>query len=124
MKTSYYQNKLLDGARHLIVQTSVGVPRFGAFPEWEMDSIKPPKEILGMAEADYVKAYLAQLERIGVEAIRNELQELEAEAAKTGREVVLCCFESLKKSGQFCHRRIFADWWQRQTGEVIPELKP
>lgn len=122
MKTSYYQNKKLDATKHLVVQTSVGEPRFGTMPEWEMDSMKPPEELLGLPEKEYTKAYVAHLESIGFEAFRNELAELRDEAVKTQREVVLCCFESLKKPGQFCHRRIFAWWYHKQGGIFIEEL--
>ena len=124
MKTSYYQNKALDAKKYLVVQTSIGAPRFGTMPEWYMETMMPPEAILGLQVTPYTEAYIAHLEKQGVEQFKNEFVELEAEAAKTGREVVLCCFESLKKEGQFCHRRIFADWWLRQTGEVIPELTP
>ncbi len=123
MLTSYYQSKKLDPAKHLIVQTSIGDPRWGAKPEWETELITPEPEILATAdkgEMFYTRAYVAQLERHGAEAIRKELNDLEA--AKGGREVILCCYEALKKPGQFCHRRIFAWWWHRETGEAIPEL--
>ena len=126
MKTSYYQSKLLDTAKHLVVQTSVGEPRFGTQPEWEMETIKPPVAILrgGLDQAAYTAGYIAHLETVGVPAIRAELDQLQGEASKTGREVVLCCFESLKKPGQYCHRRIFAEWWAGKTGQAIPELQP
>lgn len=125
MKTSYYQNRKLDPKKHLIVQTSIGDPRWGARPEWETEHITPTPEVLATAdqgETIYTRAYLKQLDAIGVEKIRAELQELETEAKKDGREVLLCCFECLKKPGQFCHRRIFAWWWHTKTGETISEL--
>jgi len=122
MKTSYYQSKKLNPAKHLVVQTSVGSPRWGTQPEWETELIAPPEEILGLEEMPYTKAYVRHLESVGIAAIRAEMEQLEAEASKTGREVVLCCFEALKKPGQFCHRRIFAWWYHKQTGISTPEL--
>ena len=123
IKTSYYQSKRLDPTKQFLVQTSIGDPRWGARPEWETEHITPRPEVLALAdkgETAYTRAYVAQLESIGVEAIRAELEQLKAEAK--GREIVLCCFEALKKPGQFCHRRIFAWWWHTKTGETIAEL--
>lgn len=125
MKTSYYQSARLDPKQHLIVQTSIGNPRFGKQPEWESELITPPQSVLDLApqgEMVYTRAYVAHLDQIGVPAIRAELKQLESEAKKAGREPVLCCFEALKKHGQFCHRRIFAWWWNKNTGETIAEL--
>ncbi|MDB6017693.1 MAG: hypothetical protein JWR19_2182 [Pedosphaera sp.] len=123
ISTGYYQSKKLDPAKHLVVQTSIGNPRWGAKAEWETELITPTPEVLELADSGemaYTKAYVAQLEKIGVPAIRAELEQLTKAAA--GREVVLCCFEALKKHGQFCHRRIFAWWWHTKTGETIGEL--
>jgi hypothetical protein len=61
MKTSYYQSPKLDPARHLVVQTSIGDPRFGTQPEWEMETIVPPRAILGLEQSPYAAAYVAHL---------------------------------------------------------------
>ena len=124
MKTSYYQNKALDASKHMIVQTSNGHPRWGVQPEYQLDSLKPP---LALMAADipvdvFAEHYRIHLNTIGVEQIREELKQLNEVAAKTGREAILCCFESLKKEGQHCHRRIFADWWFEKTGEAVAEF--
>jgi hypothetical protein len=133
MKTSYYQSKKLDPKKHLVVQTSLGNPRFGKQPEWETELITPEPAVLevakrGGSEFEYTKAYAAQLDRHGVKAIKVELLQLENEALATAvrdkmdrpREVVLCCFCGPKKP--YCHRRIFAWWWHKQTGKTIDEL--
>ena len=98
-----------------MVKISQGYPRFGRQPDWESELLFPPESILGLPEMPFTRAYLAHLDQIGVPAIRAELAELPVDA-------MLCCFEALKKPGQFCHRRIFAFWWARQTGQVIAEL--
>jgi hypothetical protein len=76
----------------------------------------------GALEADYAKEYLRQLEALGLTAIKKAVAGIEAEAAKSGREAVLCCFESLKEPGQYCHRTLFAKWYQERTGMEIQEL--
>ena len=37
-------------------------------------------------------------------------------------QLVLCCFEDLRTPGAWCHRRIFATWWEQATGEPVLEL--
>lgn len=101
-----------------LVRTSLGVCRFCA-TDASMPSIMPTRELLGLQEAEYRRRYLKLLaSRQAV--IRREVQTLLENAG--GRDAVLLCFESLKTPGQFCHRRIFAEWWESITGEVIPEL--
>ncbi len=72
------------------------------------------------------KKYLEHLEQKGVVLIRKCLKAIAYKAG--GRQVLLCCFESLSAdkvaAGQWCHRRIFADWWQKKTGHTIAELYP
>ena len=38
-----------------------------------------------------------------------------------GQDVALLCYE---KPGEFCHRRLFAQWMLEQTGLEIPEWEP
>ena len=59
------------------------------------------------------------MECIGADYIRKLLAGYEL----LGRDVVLLCYEDVRKGeSDWCHRTIFADWWQEKTGEVIPEL--
>lgn len=63
--------------------------------------------------------YLSLLES-RADDIKEEMECLKKEAG--GREIVVCCFESLKDPDQYCHRRTFADWWELETGEKVKEL--
>lgn len=122
MKTSYYQNRRIDPAIHAVIQTSLGHPRFPKvnYPVAHWEEIMPDPAMLALAFPEYRTAYRAKLDAIGLPTIREGLAELVAMNAP--REPLLCCFESLKTPGQFCHRRIFAEWFEEQTGEEIPEL--
>jgi hypothetical protein len=72
---------------------------------------------------EFDRQYLAQLERYGVERIHAELARIAAEAYEAPSErLVLCCFEPPEAAETGCHRRTFAAWWMRETGEKIPEL--
>ena len=124
MKTSYYAAAAkLDRKAFFLVRTSLGSPRFLKC-DCSLPAMTPESEFLDLEEGSYKRKYVAMLNRIGVPAFKKHFQELK-KAAK-GREVVLLCFESLSAEnvadGQFCHRRIFADWWKKQTGETIEEI--
>ena len=37
---------------------------------------------------------------------------------------MLLCFEDIRKGAwNWCHRNIFASWWEQNTGEIISELQ-
>lgn len=46
------------------------------------------------------------------------------EEISNGKALVFLCFEDLTKDGEWCHRRMFAEWWQRKTGMKVEELMP
>jgi hypothetical protein len=37
---------------------------------------------------------------------------------------VLLCWEHLDKEGQWCHRRMAAEWFEAELGISVPEYKP
>jgi hypothetical protein len=67
-------------------------------------------------EEVYESEYLPKLEAAGVEEIDAQLKKKVANSSDT---VILLCHE---EPGQFCHRRLFARWWEEKTGQEIPEL--
>lgn len=121
--TSRYQAaKEIIGCACGAVSTSVGSPRFklqypiiGHMPE-----LAPSRDMIHMARPVYEPLYLARLEKAGVDRIHKALMKI-AETAKVDR-LALLCFEDIRKPGEWCHRRIFAQWWMERTGEEIPEL--
>ena len=52
---------------------------------------------------------------------RDVLGQLDAQTVynQLGEDAVLLCYE---KSGEFCHRRLVADWFKRELGIDVPEL--
>jgi hypothetical protein len=34
-----------------------------------------------------------------------------------------CCFQDVRQPDTWCHRLVFAEWWQEQTGETATELE-
>lgn len=79
-------------------------------------ALAPERAWLNLDRPEYEPLYRARLDALGVPAIRRSIAALALD-----REPVLLCFESLI-DGSWCHRRIFAAWWQEQTGQPVPEL--
>ena len=40
-----------------------------------------------------------------------------------GKDIVFCCYEDVRKPGEWCHRLVFAEWWYEKTGVRIEELR-
>ena len=117
MMTASYSTKLIT-PKHAAIRTSLGHPRFtlpylitGKLPE-----LTPERPWLGLEREEYEPLYLAKLEGVGVDTIRECVAELAG-----GRIPVLLCFCKVA-NGAWCHRRMFAEWWEKQTGEPVPEL--
>lgn len=105
------------------VRTSVGVPRWLGWAKHAPQVRElTPYGIFDPAEPkpedEYRGLYVARLEAIGVEQIGARLTEVHAEYL---RPLALLCFCDLHR-GDFCHRRIAAEWWEGQTGQAVPEL--
>jgi hypothetical protein len=121
--TSRYQAREKIAASGLApVGTTVGGPRFKLGYELAgMASKLAPYGLLHVEDpADFARAYRRRLDSVGVGPIRSLLGELAGNARAEG--VVLLCFEDLGRPGEWCHRRVFAEWWQEQTGEFVDEL--
>lgn len=73
-------------------------------PEWLVDERKT------LSEDDYTRLYYKHvLSRLNPKTVYQEL----------GEDAVLLCYES---PGDFCHRRIVADWLFVALGHEIPEI--
>jgi hypothetical protein len=72
-------------------------------------------------EAVFTRKFRHHLYKVGVEAIRQALEQITADNG--GRDIVLLCWERVDRPGDWCHRRVFAKWWQDQTGELVEELE-
>lgn len=109
----------------LPVQASNGAPKYPLsyeigfnakpiYPRWQL--VKAD-----LTEIGFRDAYWRDLDRIGVVKLSTMFANIAAVSDST--DLVLLCFEELT-SGQFCHRRHFAQWWLENTGEEVPEHGP
>ena len=80
-----------------------------------------PHGILGLEDPEeFARLYLARLDGYGVERIAAALGALAGLSDAQG--CVLLCYEDLETPGEWCHRRLFAQWWLGRTGIEVPEL--
>lgn len=104
------------------VKTTVGHPRFrlGYELAGALKEVTPDRTMLKLPQPEFRAAYFDKLDAVGLEGITAAMAEI-AERVDHQR-LVLLCFDRLNKPGVWCHRTLFAEWWQNLTGEQIPEL--
>ena len=68
-------------------------------------------------EDEFSRRYRDRLDGVGIAAVWRDFRSISAEHDCRG--LVLLCFEPV---GQFCHRRVFAEWFEREDGQPVPEL--
>ena len=73
-------------------------------------ALAPTRQMLKMGEAEYRAAYQEILDRLDPRKVYQEL----------GEDAVLLCWE---KPGEFCHRRLVAEWLEEHLGVTIIELR-
>lgn len=121
MATQRYQDFVPEMGE--AVRVTLGRPRFKLAYDYDVVAeLAPTAQIFKLkSDADFEYAYLAHLDRIGVERLRASFAEVSKRHG--GLRLVFLCFEDVL-AGQLCHRRMFARWWRDNTGEDVPELDP
>ena len=119
--TSRYSNPALRTGEYTTVRISAGHPKWnlGYRLDCEISGLIPfglfnnPK----LDRGSYRRLYLQRLDK-------NEryIFKALAELCRKGKDVVLLCYEDVRKPGNWCHRTAFAEWWKLMTGEVVEEL--
>ena len=111
------------------VRTSLGFPKWFPHPvvlSW--DNIMPSGYMLNLgSEQEYQQHYFRKLDQIGLETLRGDIDALLEGHAFTFQgelppRLVLLCYEKLSKRGNWCHRNMFAEWWEARTGQHVQEL--
>lgn len=103
MQTGYY-------ARHAThphaVAISAGVPWW--YGGRRYPALAPKREWLWLPEEAYREQFAAKLRGMNAQKV----------VADLGEDAVLLCWEA---PGRFCHRRLVAEWIERETGIAVPE---
>jgi hypothetical protein len=119
--TSRYHSKEIAKSDAVAVSISRGMPR------WSLPYALGHKVACLAPESRthnrrlFEESYVAQLERHGLEKIEMQLRLISEKF--DGRPLVLLCWEDLSKPGEWCHRRMFAKWYEQRTGNVVAELE-
>jgi hypothetical protein len=120
----YYHKALIEDSGLAPVGTTVGFPKFPL--GYHLEGICPliaPKGVFGkdLPEDEFRLAYTNRLNANGSEHIEKLLRAIADAGHHPG--CVLLCFCDLTQPDVFCHRRMFAEWWEEQTGRAVPELR-
>jgi hypothetical protein len=108
----------------LPVAVSIGTPKWALTYPLVADSrvrgMTAPWSLLhlNLSEDEFRARYEARLNRHGPDKIIAALEMLASAHDAPG--CVLLCWEDLAKT--WCHRRLLAEWLERQSGVEVPEL--
>jgi hypothetical protein len=123
LATSRFHAPELIAASGLVAVGIVVSPPRWPLP-YELAGNLTPLAPVGLREiedrGEFERRYVERLERFGVERARTILRGFADAYEAPG--CVLLCFEDLAKPGEWCHRRVFAAWWEEQTGQPVQEL--
>lgn len=82
-------------------------------PKWyqgrRYPALAPRADMLHMEPEDYIREYQAILNRLDPHQVYADL----------GPDAILLCWEH---PGNFCHRRLVAEWLEQHLGIEVPEL--
>jgi len=122
--TRYSSWQLIEESGLVPLGITVSLPRFRLRYELAGSvGMLAPSGLLAIEDrAEFEAAYRARLDRIGIKMMLPVLRGFAEAYDAPG--CVLCCYEDLAKPGEWCHRRLFADWWEERTGQAVPELEP
>jgi len=127
--TSHWRNQDLVHRNDLVpVGISRGVPRGELakrlpYRYKRLTDLAPPGELfkrwkLGeITPEEYTPAYRDYLDSLGTEEVTGQLERKSVENG--GKPLVLLCWCPPE---EFCHRRVWADWYLEKTGQEVPEL--
>ena len=119
--TSRFSNKELETGKYTVVGVVRSMPKFPVKYKISGDIIQiaPPGYLWNENNRERFKEpYFRHLEKSGCSLINAIIQGYLDE----GKDVVLCCYEDVRKPGEWCHRLVFAEWWHEKTGQMIEEL--
>ena len=126
--TSHWRNQELAPLDVVPVGISRGVPRGKLAKELpyrykRLPALSPSSELLkrwltsAIDPEEYTQVYRGYLDSLGLEEVISQLEKKSTD--NEGKPLVLLCWCA---PGDFCHRRVWADWYLEKTGQEVPEL--
>lgn len=119
--TSRFRNAELNKGIYTVVGIVRYMPRFKTkYPiSGNIIQIAPTKELFNENNRErFTEPYIKHLDEVGFPLIGALIREYRS----MGKDLVLCCYEDVRDGRDWCHRLVFAEWWEKQTGEKILEL--
>jgi Protein of unknown function, DUF488 len=93
-------------------------PRWFTYPHEEICALAPPYRVSRIEDAsEFRRKYRHHLYRVTADRLRIIFEEISERHG--GKRLVLLCFEANPST---CHRSMFAEWWEQQTGQHVEEL--
>lgn len=119
MKTSRFAN-----IRNIKVPLSISQhpPKWYEGPQFKV--LAPPWSLVEMAHKGLSKElYTQEFHRV-VLADLDPREVYDALVDEYTDDVTLLCFEKIENPGDYCHRRIVAEWFQDNLKVLVPEWEP
>jgi hypothetical protein len=120
--TGRYFNPNVARTGFLPIRVTLGAPK--AKLRFELaDTIMelaPDGRTFKMPYEQFREEYIKKVERKGIDWVLARLKQVSDR--NEGKDVVLLCYENVEKPGEWCHRRILADWITAQTGEEVLDI--
>lgn len=86
-------------------------------------ALAPWPPLFSKVGEEFETAYRQKLDQVGVARMRQSIAQIARR--HPGQPLTLLCWEPVwQKPDYTCHRRLFAAWWQEQTGEAVEEWPP
>lgn len=116
--TGYFGNaRAYKEAGLVLIGIAVSPPRW--FTGLHYKALAPRRDMLRMSEREYRVQFEAILRSLNPHQVGHDLKNLTG-----GRDGVLLCFESLHRSGEWCHRQHVAEWLNKAGYNIQEWVKP
>lgn len=120
--TSRYSNPELKTGKYTVVGITRGLPKFSLGYELagNIADFGPPGWLFHENDRTiFAPKYFEYMDGLGIERVKQMLSRYKLQ----GKDIVLCCYEDVRKPNEWCHRLVFAEWFERKTGYRIDELQ-
>lgn len=120
--TARYYNRFVKRSGFAPVRITLGAPKNLWYPLADtVVELAPSGFQFTMEDREqFRRSYRHKLYKLTLEWITKRLGGISRE--QSNENLVLLCYEDLRKPDQWCHRTTFAGWWKDQTGNDVIEL--